>query len=175
VLRASDIGRNRRAACGAARVGEQPARGASSNLQKRARTHVGSLHGFMRERSGIVLYVWFQELDGQTHPDPGVSSRWRVASQNGSRPPTRFGVAGVTRVWVTKLITANRAEKAGRWLCVRGSKGPRRTSRGGEDEGKHHWASGANRKPTRSVHNFGRGRALHGLLRGTAFRGREAG
>jgi hypothetical protein len=63
-------------------------------------------------------------------------------------------------MWVTKLITTNRAEQAGRWLCARGSQGHRRTSRGGEDEGKHRWASAANRKPTRSVHHFGSGRAL---------------
>jgi len=82
-----------------------------------------------------------------------------------------FGGAEMTRMWVTKLITTNRAEHAGRWLWERGSLGPRRTSRGGEDEGKHHWASGANREPTCSVHHFGSERALHRMPRGMALSG----
>jgi hypothetical protein len=63
-------------------------------------------------------------------------------------------------MWVTKLTTTNRAEHAGRWLCSLWSLGPGGTSRGGEGEGKHHWASAANREPTCSVHHFGGGRAF---------------
>lgn len=74
-------------------------------------------------------------------------------------------------MWVTKLTTANRAEQAGRRLCTPWSKGQRGTSRGGEGEGKHHWASGANREPTRSVHHFGGGRALGRVLCETALSG----
>lgn len=74
--------------------------------------------------------------------------------------PARLRPRRVTRMWVTKVITTDHAEQAGRWLRSRWSKGLEGASLGGEDGWKHHWASDANREPTRSVPHLGGGRAF---------------
>jgi len=158
VLGASDIGRNRRAARGEGRPGEELGRPrlAASLLLETTANPCCSSRGNPRACSKPHLRMGEGSRRSNASWPGRLVALARGESERASASVASSGVADATRMWVKKLTTTDRAQQAGTWLWSRRPLGLRDTSRGGEGGWTHLWESDANRDPTRIDHFGGR-------------------